>query len=196
MKKFRNALILTLCALLLVGGTFAATLAYLTSQDSVTNTFTVGDVEITLDEAKVNVDGTLFDEGATRVDENEYDLYPAKSYIKDPVVHVADDSRDAWLFVKIDNGLKAIVDVTTIEDQMIANGWSLVDGKDNIYAYNRVVTKADANVKTFENFKIKADVDGATLAAYADAKIVVQAYAIQADGFNTSADAWAANPIW
>ena len=51
----------------------AGTLAYLTDQDSVVNTFTVGKVQITLDETKVNSDGTVV-EGAERVRENEYHL--------------------------------------------------------------------------------------------------------------------------
>ena len=48
MKNLKKALVLLLCAILLVVGSVMGTLAYLTSQDQVTNTFTVGNVEIDL----------------------------------------------------------------------------------------------------------------------------------------------------
>ena len=59
--KARNRIkpLLTLCcALLLVAAGVFGTLAYLTGTDTVNNTFTVGNVKITLDEAKVTTDGT------------------------------------------------------------------------------------------------------------------------------------------
>ncbi len=58
MKKKTKALMLVLCAVLLVTASVLGTMAYLTSTDQVVNTFTVGKVAITLDEAKVNADGT------------------------------------------------------------------------------------------------------------------------------------------
>ena len=48
MKRTKQILSLALCAILLVSATVATTVAYLTSQDAVTNTFTVGKVAITL----------------------------------------------------------------------------------------------------------------------------------------------------
>ena len=58
MKKKTKALMLVLCAVLLVTASVLGTMAYLTSTEKVVNTFTVGKVAITLDEAKVNADGT------------------------------------------------------------------------------------------------------------------------------------------
>ena len=58
MKKTKKVLILGLCAVLLVAASVLGTMAYLTDTKSVTNTFTVGNVAITLDEAKVKTDGT------------------------------------------------------------------------------------------------------------------------------------------
>ena len=74
----------------------AGTLAYLTDQDSVVNTFTVGKVQITLDETKVNSDGTVV-EGAERVRENEYHLIPGQTYIKDPMITVEENSEEAYV---------------------------------------------------------------------------------------------------
>ena len=57
MKTKRKALLLTFCAVLLVVASVLGTIAYLTANDKVTNTFTVGQVAINLDEAKVTEDG-------------------------------------------------------------------------------------------------------------------------------------------
>ena len=75
MKTRSKALLLTLCAVLLVAASVLGTMAYLTSTDEVKNTFTVGKVKINLDEAKVGLDGTPV-EPAARVKSNEYKLMP------------------------------------------------------------------------------------------------------------------------
>ena len=103
---------------------------------------------------------------------------------------MAADSENCWLFVKVENGLgnAEATGNTTIAAQMAAKGWSLLDGTGNIYAYRTTVT-AGADIKVFESFKIA---DNADVAAYEGAKINVTAYAVQADGFETAAAAWAA----
>ena len=108
MKKTTKALLLTACALVLVIGSVFGTLAYLTSQDSVTNTFTVGNVAITLDEADVKKDGTYENGHDTRVKANEYHLLPGHTYSKDPTVTVEADSEDAYV--------RMIVTVKNIDD--------------------------------------------------------------------------------
>ena len=75
MKTRSKALLLTLCAVVLVVATVFGTMAYLTSTDEVVNTFTVGDVKIKLDEAKADTDGSLV-EGAERDKANSYKLLP------------------------------------------------------------------------------------------------------------------------
>ena len=52
MKTKSKALLLTLCAVLLVTASVLGTMAYLTSQDQVVNTFTVGSVAIKLEDRK------------------------------------------------------------------------------------------------------------------------------------------------
>ena len=95
MKKFK-ALLVVACALLLVAASVFGTMAYLTSTDTVTNTFTVGKVAIKLDEAKVNTDGTPV-ANAERVKANEYKLLPGHTYTKDPVLTVKGGSEDAYV---------------------------------------------------------------------------------------------------
>lgn len=112
MKKTRKTLLVTLCALLLVATSILGTLAYLTSQDTVTNTFTVGSVEITLDETEVNLYGEPTDGGVTRVKANTYKLLPGHEYVKDPIVHVNAASEPCYI--------RAIVTVDDIDQLQAA----------------------------------------------------------------------------
>ena len=189
MKTKSKALLLALCAVLLVAASVLGTMAYLTSQDEVTNTFTVGSVSITLDEAPVDANG----EATTgdRVMANSYKLMPGHEYDKDPTIHVAADSEDCWLFVQITDEIAAIQDADTIATQLTENGWTPVAGTTNVYAHKDIANAGD-DVVVFESFKIKGDIDNTTLATYANATIKVIAYAVQADGFDTAADAWTA----
>ena len=100
MKTKSKALLLTLCAVLLGAASVMGTMAYLTSTDKVENTFTVGNVKITLDEAKVNTDGTLA-APAERVKANEYKLLPGHTYTKDPTVTVKAVSESSYVRMKV-----------------------------------------------------------------------------------------------
>lgn len=185
-----KALALAVCAVLLVVATVCVTMAFLTSTDSVTNTFTVGNVTITLDEADVKTDGTYESNATVRVKANEYKLIPGHTYIKDPTVHVAQGSEDCWLFVQVENGLADAEDAAqaTIAEQMAAKGWTLVTGETDVYAYSQKQS-AGANVGVFDSFTISGTAD---VSAFGNATINVTAYAIQADGFSTAEAAWTA----
>lgn len=201
MKRTKQILAMLLCAVLLVTGTVAVTVAYLTaSTNAVTNTFTVGSVAITLDEAKVTEYGVV--DGTSRVSTNTYKLIPGHEYVKDPTVHVTEGSEQCWLFVKVENGLagiEATANTTTgvkakIADQMKSNGWvELGSSYPNVYYFNSTIDAKDSQVDkvVFNNFTLAGD---ATVADYANAKITIDAYAVQADGFDSAAAAWEAAP--
>ena len=74
MKTKYKVVLLTVCAVLLIASAAFGTIAYLTDQETVTNTFTVGKVVITLDETDVDTAGVK--ESETRVKANEYHLIP------------------------------------------------------------------------------------------------------------------------
>ncbi len=189
MKKTRKALLLGVCAVLLVTASVLGTMAYLTSTDAVTNTFTVGNVTITLDEAKVNPNGTPV-EGDERVKTNAYKLMPGSTYTKDPTVHVAAGSEDCYVFVKVENGIAALEGDPTIAKQMETQGWNLVTGETNIYAYKNTVA-AGTDVKVFETFKIADDANTKTeWNSITNAQVKITAYAIQKDGFANAKAAW------
>ena len=177
MKTKSKALLLTLCAVLLVTASVLGTIAYLTSTDTVENTFTVGSVEISMDEAAVNPDGTVI-ANADRVRENSYHLLPGHPYTKDPIIHVGSDSEDCWIFVKVENGISDIEAGTTIANQLTTNGWTAVSGTTDIFAYQDIVSK-DTDIPVVGSFTISGDVDADDLAEYEDAEIIVTAYAVQ-----------------
>ena len=96
-KKILVACLCVALAVLTVAGT---TLAYLTSTDKVENTFTVGNVAINLDEAKVADNGTAVTP-AERVKGNNYKLMPGHTYTKDPTVTVLEGSEEAYVRMKV-----------------------------------------------------------------------------------------------
>ena len=97
MKKTTKALALVLCAMLLVVGSVMGTLAYLTSTEEVTNTFTVGDLEIKLDEAQVDENGKKITPEERHAEGNAYHLLPNLTYDKDPTVWVKEGSEEAYI---------------------------------------------------------------------------------------------------
>lgn len=116
MKKTSKALLLTICAVLLVAASVMGTMAYLTSADEVKNTFTVGKVAIKLDEAKVDANGKAV-EPAVRVQANEYKLLPGHTYTKDPTVTVLKDSVESYVRLKVTlNKASAVMDMSVPEE--------------------------------------------------------------------------------
>lgn len=195
MKKAKKAILLVLCAALLVGASVAGTLAYMTSTAKVTNTFTIGNVNITLNETKVDLDGKpVADQSPVTL--NSYKLVPGATYTKDPTVHVAANSEDSWIFVKVENGISAFEaatdgDYTNIAGQITAKGWTALDGETGVY-YREYTSKTTAeDLTVFDNFRIAdAANDTEGWANVSDKQIVVTAYAIQQKGLDTAADAW------
>ena len=196
MKTRSKALVLTLCAVLLVVATVMGTMAYLTSTDSVTNTFTVGKVAITLDEAKVNPNGTPVAD-ADRVKANAYKLIPGHSYTKDPTVHVTAGSEDSYIFVKVENGIAAFEAAgdKAIAKQIEKNQWNDLKGVTGVYYKEYTSANAQKDLVVFENFEI-ANTAGSTDAWNnvnpQNTKVTVTAYAVQKDGFADANAAWTA----
>jgi len=202
MKTKTKRILMAVCAVVLVIASVAATVAYLTDDDSVTNTFTVGNVVITLDEADTDHDNNEQDNvtvnGVVRDRANKYHLIPGSEYTKDPTVHVDPKSEACYLFVKVENGLANLSGGTTIEAQMAAKGWVLVDGTTNISVYTEngahAAVAGGSDKIVFEKIVISGNATNDDLAAYQNKNIVVTAYAIQASGFDgkTAAEIWTA----
>ncbi len=241
MKTRSKALLLSLCAVLLVAATIFGTMAYLTASDEVNNTFTVGNVKIKLDEAKVGTDGTPV-EGADRVKANEYHLLPGHTYTKDPTVTVLEGSEAAYIRLKVtfnkasdlialctdpefaedgptgvENAYPLIRMVKFVEanaaewdgiipdnmvetEEMLGNAKYFEYDKANdtltyYFYYTETVAAPDGDVVLpvlFNEITVPEWATGEQLAKLEGFQINAVAEAIQADGFETADDAWAA----
>lgn len=190
-KKLMTVLALVLVIAMSVAGTYA----YLTSQVKVENTFTVGNVSITMDEAKVNEYGQKLnandqvaaagDTLADRVMGNKYKLVPGHEYTKDPTIHVGANSEDCYLFVEITNGLGDKADINGLV------GWTQVAEGSNVYYYNTKVSAND-NVVVFNSFTFA---ENGNPVNFGSASIVIKACAIQADGFATPVAAYESGAV-
>jgi predicted ribosomally synthesized peptide with SipW-like signal peptide len=148
MKNIKKTLLIVVAMMLASAISVVATFAYLyDGSEVVRNTFTIGKVELSLDEAKVNEYGELLDvdgnvwtkasgkDKAPRVMGNEYKLVPARTYVKDPTVRVSEDSEACVLFLVLyippelmdvlclDDGDSKVIDTKYIYDQMRKHGW-------------------------------------------------------------------------
>lgn len=220
MKTAKKAMLMTLCAIILVVATVFGTMAYLTSTDEVVNTFTVGNVAIKLDEAKVDTDGSPVT-GAARVKENSYKLMPGHTYTKDPTIHVDAASEDCFIRAKVTltNAKEWIAIATKYADNKVENiikgtddniWWvsqPAVDKTANTVTYTfvykneshtdelgkRIWTSTDSNdLVLFNEIAIPGGLTNDELAAVGSSKITVVAEAIQADGFANADEAWKA----
>ena len=190
MKKSK-AILMVVCAMLLVAASVMGTLAYLTSTASVTNTFSVGQVVITMDEAKVDEYGKVVTgEDAARVDRNTYKLVPGHTYTKDPTIHVQPKSENCWVFAKIENGLgaAATLKMNSQFKQLVVNDVPV----EGVYYYETIVDYSETvtDLVVFSELTFGQTADPTT---YHNANIKVTGYAIQADGFGTAEAAWKAS---
>ena len=181
MKKFYKVLTFALCAAMLVAGSIAGTLAYLSMKtDTKANTFTAGNINIELEQA-------------TALDTSK--MVPGMTYTVNPVVTVKANSEKCWLFIKIEK----TANFDTFLEYEMADGWtplkdspedSLEDG-----VFYRVVdaTATDTDFAVIEDNTVTADAN-CTKAQYdglsANLDLNFTAYAVQFVGFNDKAAAW------
>lgn len=210
-KKLRRILLTVCSAALLVCVTVGATVAYLTSTATVTNTFSVGNVSIKLDEAKANPDGSLVP-NADRVKANSYKLLPGHTYNKDPMVTVLKGSESCY--VKMTVTFSKAAELDAIFTPNGANMTSIFKGYDSTnwidkgntkdtaantrtyeFWYKAAVAAPDGDVALdalFDSITVPGTITNDQLATLKDMTITVNAYAIQADGFANAEAAWAA----
>lgn len=120
MKK--KALIMVLCAALVITSAALGTIAYLTDRASITNVFTMGNVQIKVDETDVDLNGDpIPDENGAPVrkeEGNEYHLIPGKTYTKDPAVTVLRGGEDT--FVRMIVTITDAADVLAVFEELKA----------------------------------------------------------------------------
>lgn len=212
MKKKTIALLLVM--MMVFGITVGGTIAYLTDTDEVVNTFTVGNVQIKLDEASVDVNGKAI-EGGDRVKANNYKLLPGMTYDKDPMVTVEKGSEEAYIKMTVtfskSSQLDAIfkssggANLTDIFVGYNANNWIAKGDTEDVANNTRTYefwykekigapTDEVALDALFTQIAVPGFITNEQLATIEGMTITVNAYAIQADGFEDAADAWAKAP--
>lgn len=130
------ALSLALCCLV------GVTMAWLMDETpTVENTFTYGDVTITLKESPVDANGQKNGD-AVEGTKNSYAMIPGNEYYKDPVVAVAANSETCYLFVKFEEIGDASEYLEYTSTLNTTKGWTLVPGTRNVW-YREVVKSTD-----------------------------------------------------
>ena len=196
MKKILITIVATVlvCACA-IGGTLAW---LMDTSDTVTNTFTVGDINISLSETV----------------SNEFSMVPGDVLKKDPIITIDANSEDCWIYIEIietnnvfgeekyvNYSLTNVWNATAISTKTVGNTVTTVYATDAVYAKNA----SSQTVQVFEsidtyttgavtvNSGITKD-DIASLTANKPT-IALKAYAIQKGAGATAAEAWAAaNP--
>lgn len=138
-KRPVKGIALALVLVLLLGCGIGGTIAWLLDiTPTVTNTFTVGKVDLTLVESPYDVANNTYgspEEGVT----NNYPMIPGNTYKKDPKVTVTANSEDCWLFVKVDT----VNNPATYLDYTLAiSGWSKVETGDNYTVFYKEVFRS------------------------------------------------------
>ena len=175
-----------LALVLVIGCAVGGTVAWLVSKtDPVVNTFTYGDINITL----------------TETTGNDYKIIPGVNIDKDPKVTVKKDSEACWLFVEVKEEGTFVANKVTYS---IDGGWTKGDGKDipaNVYYREVNAVTADTSfyvlkgnteypngVVTVSEDLTKAEVNSIT--AENQPKLTFTAYAVQRDGIADPVKAW------
>lgn len=189
MKK--KSLALLMAMMMIVGVAIGGTTAYLIAKtEKVENTFTLGKVEITLDEAKVGKDGKkIVGEGAERVNKNSYQLIPGNVYDKDPIVTVKAGSEPCYLYVKVEDNTPNVDFELNLKE---INGWKALDGVENVYYREVDASQAAKEFHIIKDDKITVSVDlTAEGMNTATDGVNFTAYAIQKANTGTAVEAWA-----
>ena len=196
MRKTRRPLIAGIALALVAVLGIGATLAWLTDEtDEARNTFTVGDIEITLTETW-NTDS----DGDGKNDAWSADLIPGLTYAKDPVVSVEAGSEDCILFVQFKQVGQPSDYLTYTSTLTPANGWTQGTGNgvpENVWfrTVKKVDTERSWHLLDGDEVTVNANnVAEKSMDAAAQAELTYTAYAAQLYKSNyvefSPAEAW------
>lgn len=182
-QRRNRRILMTVCLLALVmvvsvGGT----IAWLTdTTDPVTNTFTVGNIDIDLTES----------------DNLDLKMVPGKTITKDPKVTVKAGSEACWLFVKVEKSSTLDTYISYTVDTS-ATGWTALDGVTGVYYREVPATTSDTDFAVLANNQVtvkdtvtKTMMDGLKATNATQPTLTFTAYACQKENVDTAADAWA-----
>lgn len=190
---------LILAVMLLIGCVIGGTVAWLVDEtEAVVNTFTYGDINITLKETDTDLDGD------NNPNTNQYEMIPGSKLTKDPLITVLKGSESSYVFVKLEKS----ENFDTFMSYEIADGWIELSNENGTAVY---YTEVDAetckdedvlfgvlkdNQVTVKGSVTKEDLNALDAEGAANyPKLTITAYAVQKENIATAAEAWAiANP--
>lgn len=191
MKKKVTAIALAVC--ILAVAVIGATMAYFTDTDSKTNTFTFGKVDIDLTEDSTDANGAVKGVISTGGGITYPGVLPGLVYSKVPTVTVKRDSLDAWVIITAT--VPTVYDWDGLFNDSIDTANFTKDrktvGENTVYYFyaNAAVT-AGSSVTPFTEVKINPALTQNDVAKKFD--MVINAYAIQKDGFSNAEAAFTA----
>ena len=164
---------LCLAAVLVVMAVAGATVAYFTDTDSKDNTFTVGNVDITLTEPSWNTNGQESD-----------DVYPGEPLKKDPTVENV-GKNPCFVRIKVENldqfDQKGMITYRTdYVTGKLGTDWVL--HTDGYFYYTKVLAVGETTDALFDQIVMPTGLTGGEAAE----DIVVTAQAVQAQGAKAS----------
>lgn len=204
MKSKHKALLLSMCAVLLIVGSVFGTLAYLTDSEAVTNTFAVGRVGLSLQETGMT------DPDNDGVFGKDYHLLPGQTYSKDPTVTVDAGSEESYIRMMVTVTFENALTDATLATELdgIFTGYDKTkwireskdisaDSKSITYEYRYYMTVAGGDngkelEPLFTGFTVPGTYTNEQIAVLDGMTIDVQAHAIQAAGFDDADAAWTA----
>jgi len=175
-----RAFIALLALVLVIGCVAGGTVAWLVAtSDTVTNTFTYGNIDIALAETT----GT------------NYKVIPGTVIEKDPKVTVKGGSEACWLFVKVEESGTFVADKVTYA---IDKDWTALEGEKGVYYRKVAAVTADTDFSVLEGNKItvkdtltKGDIKDI---AATNPTLTFTAYAVQQENIADAATAWSKIP--
>lgn len=191
MKSMKKTIAAAVAIAMIFGCVVGGTVAWLAAKTTeVTNTFTVGDININLTETT-----------------SDYKMVPGNKIAKDPKVTVEEKSEACWLFVKVE---KSDNYNTYLSNPAIAEGWTPMDGSTDPLTglsgvYYRQVNANDAKAgvsyyvlegtEGYPNGYVTVN-DSVTKTQMETAKtanptLTFTAYAVQSANISSVTDAWA-----
>lgn len=206
-RRTRNVLLIVSMMLVVAMASIGGTLAWLTAESgAVVNTFTAGDINITLQEHDYDPATNTIDTSAsasTVMTNTDYKVVPGVAMPKDPYVTVKAGSEACWLFVKVveenwntnltydfDNGT-----TTNVPSGATSVNWTPLDGVNGVYYIQVPAANEDLNYNILKNAKVNAssELTKSVLSGFTTAapKLTFTAYACQSAEVGTAEAAWA-----
>ena len=201
----KKTLTIVMAMVLVAAVAVTGTLAYMSTQSgTVTNTFTFGNMSITLKESPVDDNGKKV--AGDLVDKNDYKVIPGAEVDKEPIVTVNANSESCWVYVGIQNNLFIDDGKTTTEvadyTKYIGTDWVKVEDAAlaakhvAVYKYKTFVANSDTDTQLPAVFtNVKFDGEKITLDnidALQNKTLVIKAYAHQSESLDSTFDVDAA----